>query len=161
MSISHLSDAAVSRGRMMESRGAWTAPSLVRLGAAARQALEGANVAPGMLTILRELTEVSGLDIPPWRVLADTPPMLEHDADPTEPKHGSSIACLDVWKCNTSGGRWWSTLTDPRTRWCGPGAFNQLDARRIEVSVFLQKKEKEKKGGVQHAGKCGIVCGGG
>ena len=42
---------------------------------------------------------VAGLDIPSWKVLADTPRMLEHDADPTKPKrgwqHGAS-RCLNA-----------------------------------------------------------------
>ena len=34
------------------------------------------------------LLEGAGLDVPSWRSLADTPPVLEPEADPTEPKRG-------------------------------------------------------------------------
>ena len=45
------------------------------------------------------LLEGARLDVPSWRSLADTPPVLEPEADPTEPKRGQHRA--DVWKNDT------------------------------------------------------------
>ena len=59
------------------------------------------------------VSEVAGLDSQPWRVLADTPPMLEHDADPTEPKRGwqhRASQCLEVQHFRREVG---PTLADP------------------------------------------------
>ena len=61
----------------------------------------------------QRLLEVVELDIPPWRVLADTPPMLEHDAYPTELKRGwqhRASRCLEVQHLRREV---WPTLTDP------------------------------------------------
>ena len=48
---------------------------------------------------LSRLLEGAGLDVPSWRSLADTPPVLEPESDPTEPKRG--------WR------HVWPTLSDP------------------------------------------------
>ena len=44
------------------------------------------------------LLEGAGLDVPSWRSLADTPPVLDPEADPTEPKRGwqhRAARCLE------------------------------------------------------------------
>ena len=55
----------------------------------------------------------AGLDVPSWKSLADTPPVLEPETDPTEPKRGwqqRAARCLEERHLQRQV---WPTLTDP------------------------------------------------
>ena len=59
------------------------------------------------------LLEGAGLDVPSWRSLADTPPVLDPEADPTEPKRGwqhRAARCLEERHLRRQV---WPTLSDP------------------------------------------------
>ena len=59
------------------------------------------------------LLEGAGLDVPSWRSLANTPPVLDPEADPTEPKRGwqhRAARCLEERHLRRQV---WPTLSDP------------------------------------------------